>query len=156
MKTTIDMTKAKRNSVDNLVREAVKEKFGHVEPIVSELDKRFSSKTKDGKKVYGAYMRFLCENGHTVFVNLDEMEASVSEKPNAHAVGKVKRMATRKAERVKKAAEKNKADVKAAVKTAKARTAKVKATTTKGGSPAPESQKAAPVDPLKQATQVSA
>src|SRR3972149_2975049 len=80
-----------RKKIDKLVREAA----GTKRAVEAALDKRHTSKPG----VYSAYERYLLSDGHTVFVSLETMKATVSDKPNRRAVAKLERQNRRRAAR---------------------------------------------------------
>jgi hypothetical protein len=99
----VNITKAKREQIDALVRAAAKP-----HAVEAPLDKRHTN--KPGK--YTAYERFLLSNGHTVYVNLadpSEPKVTVSAKPDKFAQGKVEKAERKKAQRAERKAKREQA-----------------------------------------------
>ena len=75
----VAMNKAQQEKLDQILRGIAKERKVAVE---ADLDSRLSYRDKDPKQPkaasWGAYSRFFLSDGHTVYVNLRTMEASVS------------------------------------------------------------------------------
>jgi uncharacterized protein YdaU (DUF1376 family) len=132
----ISMGPKQQAELDKILRGIAKERKVAVE---ADLDSRLSYREKDPNKPkqasWAAYSRFLLSDGHTVYVALRTMKASVSKDVDKWAQSKVekrlarqKRTAERKAKaaakKTVKAAEPSKAEPKPA-------TVKVKATTKK-------------------------
>ncbi len=123
------MNAKQQEQLDQLLRDICKERKVAVE---ADLDSRLSYREKDPKNPKAAswesYSRFLLSDGHTVYVALRTMKASVSKDVDKWAQAKVaKRLA-----RQKKAAERKAAkEAKAKAAEPKAATVKVKATTKK-------------------------
>jgi hypothetical protein len=94
----VAMNKAQQAQLDSILRGVCKDRKCAVE---ADLDSRLSYRLKDADKpkqaVWEAYSRFLLSDGHTVYVALRTMKASVSSKPDKFAIAKVeKRLARQK------------------------------------------------------------
>jgi hypothetical protein len=105
--------------LDKILRGIAKERKVAVE---ADLDSRLSYREKDSNKPkqasWAAYSRFLLSDGHTVYVDLRTMKASVSKVVDKFAQAKVeKRLAKQKKAAERKAAREAKAKAKAAEKT---------------------------------------
>lgn len=98
---------AKREELDDIVRKAAKPNA-----VEAKLDSRYTYKD-EGKVRWGAYERYLLSNGHTLYLNLQTKEASVSKEPDKFAQAKV---AKREAKAAKRAAAKLAREEKAKVK----------------------------------------
>jgi hypothetical protein len=112
----VDMNKQKQEKLDQILRGIAKERKVAVE---ADLDSRVSYRDaeKKGDVSWGAYSRFLLSDGHTVYVNLRTMTASVSKEVDKFAQAKVeKRLAKQKKAADRKAAKEAKAAEKADVK----------------------------------------
>ena len=118
----VAMNAKQQEELDKVLRGICKERKVAVE---ADLDTRLSYRERDEKNPkaasWGAYSRFLLSDGHTVYVNLRTMEASVSKEVDKFAQGKVaKRLARQKKVADRKAAKEAKAAAKAAEPTVKA------------------------------------
>jgi hypothetical protein len=123
----VAMNAKQREQLDQILRDIAKERKCAIE---ADLESRLSYRAKDPNNPkaasWDAYSRFLLSDGHTVYVALRTMKASVSKDVDKWAISKVeKRLARQKkaSEQKAKAAE-SKAEPKSA-------TVKVKATTKK-------------------------
>jgi hypothetical protein len=123
----VAMNAKQQEQLDQVLRGICKERKVSVE---ADLDSRLSYREKDPKNPKAAswdsYSRFLLSDGHTVYVALRTMKASVSAKPDKFAQAKVekrlarqKKTAERKAAREAKAAESKKPAVEPKVKKAR-------------------------------------
>lgn len=117
-------SEAKQKQLDNVVRKLAQERKAAVE---AELDGRKSYRD-EGKVRWQAYQRFLLSDGHTVYVNLQTMEGSVSTKPDKYAQAKVEKREKANAKREARKAElaAKKAEQKQAKPEPKAKQPKVK------------------------------
>jgi hypothetical protein len=109
------MNEKQQKELDKVLRGICKERKVAVE---ADLDSRLSYREKDPKNPkaasWDAYSRFLLSDGHTVYVALRSMKASVSSKPDKFAQAKVeKRLARQKKAADRKAAKEAKAAAKA-------------------------------------------
>lgn len=115
----VQMNERQQKELDKVLRKIAQERKVAVE---ADLDSRLSYRDaeKKGDVSWGAYSRFLLSDGHTVYVNLRTMQASVSKTPDKFAQAKVeKRLAKQKKASERKAAKEAKAaEVKATVKPA--------------------------------------
>jgi hypothetical protein len=109
----VAMNDKQQKELDQVLRGICKERKVAVE---ADLDSRLSYRERDEKNPkqasWDAYSRFLLSDGHTVYVALRTMKASVSSKPDKFAQAKVekrlarqKKVAELKAAREAKAAE---------------------------------------------------
>jgi hypothetical protein len=105
---------AKREEITALVA-----KVARPHKVRGPLDMRHTSK----EGFYGAYERYLLDNGHTVFLSLETMEASVSSKPSPKSVRKFEQKEKRAEER---AARKQERETKKAERAAKPKKAERK------------------------------
>jgi hypothetical protein len=123
------MNAKQQAALDKVIRKIAQERKVAVE---ADLDCRTSYRDKDPKDPKAAswlaYARFLLSDGHTIYVNLRTMAASVSKEVDKFAQGKVEKRLARQ----KKAAERKTARVeKAKAKAAGPKAATVRATTKK-------------------------
>src|ERR1700722_18148844 len=79
----INITKAKREELDDIIRKAAKP-----DAVEARLDSRMTYRD-EGKVTWQAYERYLLSNGHRLYLNLQTKEASVSNKPDKFAQAKV-------------------------------------------------------------------
>jgi hypothetical protein len=102
--------------------------------VAADLETRLSYREKDSDKPkhasWDAYSRFLLEDGHTVYVSLRTMKASVSKEVDKFAQGKIEKRQKREAARLlreeTKAAKKETTEFDKAAKRVKAAEAKPK------------------------------
>jgi hypothetical protein len=116
----VPMGPKQQEQLDKLLRGIAKERKVAIE---ADLDSRLSYRDaeKKGDVSWGAYSRFLLSDGHTVYVNLRTMEASVSKEVDKFAQAKVeKRLAKQKKRAERKAAQEAKAAAKKAATVKKA------------------------------------
>lgn len=100
----VSMNKKQQAELDKVLRAICKERKCAVE---ADLECRTSYREADPKKpkaaTWLAYARFLLSDGHTVYIQLRTMAASVSSKPDRFAIAKVeKRLARQKKRAAKK------------------------------------------------------
>jgi hypothetical protein len=113
------MNKQQQEKLDQVLRGICKERKVAVE---ADLDTRLSYRDKDPKNPKAAswdcYSRFLLSDGHTAYIALRTMKASVSSKPDKFAIAKVeRRLAKQKKRNERKAAKEAKAATMASKKT---------------------------------------
>ena len=115
----VSMGPKQQEQLDKLLRGICKERKVAVE---ADLDSRLSYRDGEkGEASWGAYSRFLLSDGHTIYVNLRTMEASVSKEVDKFAQAKVeKRLAKQKKAAARKEAAEAKAIAKAAADAKKA------------------------------------
>lgn len=131
----VSMNAKQQAELDQILRGICKERKVAVE---ADLESRLSYRERDPERPkqasWAAYSRFLLSDGHTVYVALRTMKASVSAKPDKWAQSKVaKRLARQKKAADRKAAKEAKAlpICTGVTNTDKPKTVKVKATTKK-------------------------
>ena len=112
----VAMNAKQQEQLDQILRVIAKERKVAIE---ADLDSRLSYRDKDPKNPKAAswdcYSRFLLSDGHTVYVSLRTMKASVSAKPDKFAIAKVeKRLARQKKDADRKAVKEANAAEKAA------------------------------------------
>ena len=112
----VAMNEKQQKELDKVLRKIAQERKAAVE---ADLDCRLSYRDaeKKGDVSWQAYARFLLSDGHTIYVNLRTIEASVSKTPDKFAIAKVeKRLARQKKRNEGKAAKEAKAAEKSAKK----------------------------------------
>jgi hypothetical protein len=97
-------------TIDAAITSAVRKHFGKVVPVLGTLGVRYHAPYKQGQP----YMRFLLDNGHTVFVSLASGSITVSDKPAAKSSFTVHVFNKRQADKTARAAAKLARDEKAA------------------------------------------
>jgi hypothetical protein len=105
----VAMNAKQQAELDKVIRKIAQERKAAVE---ADLDCRLSYRDaeKKGDVSWQAYARFLLSDGHTIYVNLRTMKASVSSKPDKFAIAKVeRRLAKQKKRNERKAAKEAKA-----------------------------------------------
>src|SRR5712672_3059305 len=133
----VAMNAKQQEQLDKILRGICKDRKVAVE---ADLDSRLSYREKDPDKQkqasWDAYSRFLLSDGHTVYVNLRTMDASVSKKVSKRAQGNVERRLAKQKRRAERlAAKEAKAATKKAEDKPKPESAKVKAKPVKKGVP---------------------
>jgi hypothetical protein len=107
-------------TIDAAITAAVRKHFGKVVPVLGTLGCRYHAPYEKGQP----YLRFLLDNGHTVFVSLASGVITVSDKPAAKSSFTVrefnKRQASKTARSVAKLAKANAAVEKVAAEAKKA------------------------------------
>ena len=121
MSKKVQIGEVKREEIDKVVRKLARSQGPEV-VVLNKIQSRYTYKD-EGKNQYQAYERFVLSNGHTIYVNLRDVEkASVSKEPDKWALGKYeKQLAKQEKRSALKAAKEAKA--------AERKTVKIKATT---------------------------
>ena len=133
----VAMNEKQQAELDKVLRGICKERKVAIE---ADLDSRLSYRDKDPKNPklasWDCYSRFLLSDGHTVYVALRTMKASVCKKVSKRAQGNVERRLAKQKKRAERlAAKEAKAAANKAEDKPKPESAKVKAKTVKKGLP---------------------